>query len=82
MSFYKMSFEKFDELEKQLREFPCPVNIDVFTPDLDKIQKASQSDKQYVLFLIWYQSTVPLNEFTRKCHERVWDEINDRVLLY
>ena len=81
MSLYRMSNENFDKLEDRLRECPCPVNANNFTPDLDVIREAVLSDKQYCMFLIWYQAVIPLNEITRKCHEKVWDEINERILL-
>lgn len=82
MSLYSMSYDHFDELEEHLREFPCPVNADSFVPDFDEVKKAAQSERQYLMFLIWYQAVVPRNSVTKGSLDRAWNEINDSITLY
>lgn len=81
MSHYKMYEDIFDDLENRLREFRCPVDAGTFVPDFDLLKEQADSEKDYLLFLIWYQAVIPVNEITRKCHEIAWEEINDRIDL-
>lgn len=75
----KMSYDEFDTLEDK---FIClPSHKKDYVPDFEKIKETAETEYMYLLFLIWYQSSVEENEKTKPAIEKAWDEINDILTL-